>query len=118
MSDLTNFRISKEANEIATKLVDTGKFDHVTSVAKFALAYAILNYYDKFDPGSFNPSDGDGSNYSIGSFSDWNLPQFIKILYPDTDTPFIYIRNLIIFGLLKLGELIEENGIPDINTLC
>ena len=96
MSDLTNFRISKEANEIATKLVETGKFD----------------------PGSFNPSDGDGSNYSIGSFSDWNLPQFIKILYPDTDTPFIYIRNLIIFGLLKLGELIEENGIPDINTLC
>ena len=50
MNDITNFRLSKAANDVADKLVATGKFDHGTSAAKFAFAYAVKNFYGKFDP--------------------------------------------------------------------
>ena len=43
MNDITNFRLSKAANDVADKLVTTGKFDHGTSAAKFAFAYAVKN---------------------------------------------------------------------------
>jgi len=44
MNDIINFRLSKEANDVADQLVATGKFDHGTSAAKFAFAYAVKNY--------------------------------------------------------------------------
>lgn len=116
MNDLTNFRLSKAANEVADKLVATGKFDHATSAAKFAFAYAINNYYEEFDPESYSISDSDGSNYNIGSFDD--LSPYIKVLYPETNTPYIYIRALIIYGLLEIGKIIDEEGIPTIYSLC
>ena len=41
MNDITNFCLSKAANDVADKLVATGKFNHGTSAAKFAFAYAV-----------------------------------------------------------------------------
>lgn len=116
MNDITNFRLSKAANDVATELVDTGKFDHVTSAAKFAFAYAVKNYYGEFDPASYAVSDSDGSNYSVGSFDD--LAPYIRVLYPETDTPYIYVRALIVYGLTKIGEIIDTSGMPKIYTLC
>lgn len=115
MNDITNFRLSKAANEVADKLVNTEKFDYDTSAAKFAFAYAIKNYYGEFDPASYNLPDSNGNNYSVGSYND--LAPYIKVLYPDTDTPYIYIRALINFGLIKIGELIDTS-VPKIYTLC
>ena len=111
MNDITNFRLSKAANDVADKLVATGKFDHGTSAAKFAFAYAVKNFYGKFDPATYAVSDSNGSNYSVGSFDD-------LVLYPDTDTPYIYVRALIVFGLIEIGKVIESDGMPKIYSLC
>ena len=116
MNDITNFRLSKAANDVADKLVATRKFDHVTSAAKFAFAYALKNFYGKFDPSTYAVSDNDGSNYSVGSFGD--LAPYVKVLYPDTDTPYIYVRALINFGLVEIGKVIDSEGMPKIYSLC
>lgn len=116
MNDITNFRLSKAANDVADRLVATGKFDHGTSAAKFAFAYAVKNFYGKFDPESYAASDSNGSNYSVGSFDD--LAPYIRVLYPDTDTPYIYVRALIIFGLIEIGKIIDAGGMPKIYSLC
>lgn len=106
MNDITNFRLSKAANDVADKLVATGKFDHGTTAAKFAFAYAVKNFYGKFDPSTYAVSDSNGSNYSVGSFDD--LAPYVKVLYPDTDTPYIYVRALIVFGLIEIGKVIDS----------
>jgi hypothetical protein len=116
MNDITNFRLSKAANDVADKLVTTGKFDHGTSAAKFAFAYAVKNFYEKFDPSTYVISDSNGSNYSVGSFDD--LAPYVKVLYPDTDTPYIYVRALIVFGLIEIGKVIDSGGMLKIYSLC
>ena len=113
MNDITNFRLSKAANDVADKLVATGKFDHGTSAAKFAFAYAVKNFYGKFDPSTYAVSD---SNDSVGSFDD--LAPYVKVLYPETDTPYIYVRALIVFGLIEIGKVIDSGGMPKIYSLC
>lgn len=116
MNDITNFRLSKEANDVVDLLVNTQKFDHGTSAAKFAFAFAVKNYYGQFDPASYAVTDGFGSNYSVGSFDD--LAPYVRVLYPETETPYIYVRALICFGLVKIGEIINEKGMPSIYSLC
>lgn len=119
MNDITNIRLSKKANEVADKLVSTGKFEDVKTVAKFALAYAIKNHFDEFDPKTYVITDSDGSNYNVGSFdNDGRLSALIRAIYPDVDTPYIYARELMIFGLLKIGELIDKEGIPTVYEMC
>ncbi|MBE5789635.1 MAG: hypothetical protein E7325_08305 [Clostridiales bacterium] len=116
MNDIINFRLSKEANDVADQLVATGKFDHGTSAAKFAFAYAVKNYYGHFDPATYAVTDGFGTNYSVGSFND--LAPYVLVLYPQTETPYIYVRALINYGLVKIGEIIKEKGMPAIYSLC
>jgi hypothetical protein len=116
MNDITNFRLSKTANSVADKLVESGKFDHGTSAAKFAFAYAINNFYKEFDPVAYTIEDSSGSNYSVGSFDD--LAPYVMALYPNTDTPYIYVRALINFGLIEIGKVIDTNGMPKIYSLC
>lgn len=116
MNDITNFRLSKAANDVADRLVATGKFDHGTSAAKFAFAYAVKNFYGEFDPAAYTIPDKNGSNYSVGSFDD--LAPYVKILYPDVDDPYIYVQKLIIFGLIEIGKVLDVGGIPTIYSLC
>lgn len=115
--DLTNFRLSSEANAVADKFVDTGYFDYAITVAKFALGYTLKNYFDEFNPATYQVTDGGGSNYSVGSLdSDGQLASLIKALYPETTTPYVYMRALINFGLIKLGEKVEKEGIQSISS--
>lgn len=116
MNDIVNFRLSKEANNVADKLVATGKFEHATDAAKFAFAYAVKNFYGKLDPATYVIPDTGGSNYSVGSFDD--LAKYVKVLYPEVETPFIYVRALIVFGLIEIGKVIDKNGIPSLFSLC
>lgn len=119
MTDLVNIRLSKEANDIAESLVATGKFENVITAAKFALAYALKNHFDEFDPGKYAVTDSGGNNYNIGTVDkDGQLSQLLRAIYPDTDTPYIYARALMVFGLLKIGELIEAEGMPTVSALC
>lgn len=119
MNDLTTIRLSKEANDVAEKLVETGKFENVITAAKFALAYAIKNHFDDFDPSKYAVSDSGGNNYNIGTVDkDGLLKQLLKALYPETDTPYIYARALMVYGLLKIGDIIDTEGMPTISSLC
>ena len=120
MADLTTIRLSKDANAVAEKLVATGKFENVITAAKFALAYALRHYFDDFDPQKYEVSDGEGSNYNFGTLDkDGQLSQLIRALYPGIETPYIYARALMVYGLLKIGEVIEKEGdVPYISSLC
>lgn len=119
MNDLVNLRLSKEANDIAERLVSTGKFENVITAAKFALAYALKNHYDEFAPESYVVSDSGGNNYNIGTVDkDGTLSALLRAIYPDTTTPYIYARALMIFGLQKIGERINNEGMPTVSCLC
>lgn len=80
------------------------------------LQLSIKNFYDTFDPSEYAVADSNGSNYNVGSFDD--LAPYVKILYPETDTPYIYIRALVNFGLIEIGKVIDSGGMPQIYTLC
>lgn len=119
MTDAVNIRLSKEATEIAERLVATGKFENVVTVAKFALAYALKNHFNEFNPASFSIPDSAGSNYNVGSVdNDGTLATLLRAIYPDTETPYMYARSLMVFGLMKIGERLEAEGMPTISTLC
>lgn len=116
--DIVNFRLSKKANEVAELLKATGYFDFALTAAKFALAYALKNHFDEINPAIYSVPDSDGSNYSIGSLdSDGQLATLLRAVYPETTTPYLYARALMVFGLLKLGERIEQEGLPSISAL-
>ncbi|WP_373231807.1 hypothetical protein [Cohnella sp.] len=115
--DLVNIRLSRYANEVAEQLVASKYFDYTSTVAKFALAYALKNHFDEINPATFQVPDAGGSNYNIGSFdSDGQLALLLKTLYPETTTPYTYARSLMVFGLNKLGERISREGLHSISS--
>lgn len=117
MTDIVTFRLSARANDVAAKLVDAKKFDSALSAAKFALAYTIKNHFDTFDPKSYSVSDSAGNTYNVGSF-DAQIVQAIYALYPGVDTPMIYIRSLVNYGLERIGDIIDQEGFPKVSALC
>lgn len=119
MTDLVNIRLSKESNDIAASLVATGKFENVITAAKFALAYTLKNHFDEFEPSKYVVADSGGNNYNIGTVDkDGQLSQLLRAIYPETETPYIYARALMVYGLLKIGKIIETEGMPSISSLC
>jgi len=119
MTDMVNIRLSKDANDVAERLVATGKFENVVTAAKFALAYALKNHFDEFDPATFSVPDSAGNNYNVGTVdNDGKVASLLRAIYPDTETPYIYARSLMVFGLIKIGERIEAQGMPTISALC
>jgi len=116
---MVNIRLSKEANEIAERLVETGKFENVITAAKFALAFALKNHFEEFDPITYTVPDSGGNNYNVGTVdSDGQLAALLRAIYPDTTTPYMYARSLMVFGLTKIGKRIEEEGMPSVSALC
>jgi len=116
--DLTNIRLTSEANAVADKLVETGRFENVATVAKFALAYALKNHFDEIDPIFYPITDGGGSNYNVGSFdSDGRLRDLLRALYPGATTPYFYARALMMFGLKKIDERLQREGFNSVHTL-
>ena len=117
-NDLVNIRLSKEASEIAESLKTTGKFDDAVTAAKFALAYAIKYHFDDVNPATYAVPDSGGSNYNIGSIdSDGQLAVLLRAIYPETTTPYLYARALMVFGLVKLGERIHQEGFSSVCEL-
>lgn len=115
--DFVNIRLSRYANEVAEKLVATGYFDYTSTVTKFALAYALKNHFDEIDPATYDIPDTGGSNYNVGTLdSDGQLATLLKALYPQTTTPYLYARALMIFGLTKLGERINQEELQSISV--
>lgn len=117
MADLTTFRLSRKANEVAELLVSTGWFDFALTAAKFAMAYALKNHFDEINPATYVMPDNDGNTYNAGSLdSDGQISSMLRAIYPNCNTPYIYARNLMTFGLLKLGAKIESEGLQPISS--
>lgn len=115
--DLKNVRLSGTASEIADRIFDTGLFEDKISVCKFALAFAIKYHLNEIDPDELEPQyDSSGSNYNVGSIDeDQYISQLISSLYPNTTAPYRYARVLIIYGLEKLGELLDVGRLLPLN---
>lgn len=117
--DIINIRLSAKASEIAEKIEESGFFEDKISIAKFAMAYAIKNYFDEIDPATIDESrDSTGLNYNVGSVDgDKFISKLIEALYPETKTPYKYTRALMIFGLEKLGELMDAGQLFPLNNI-
>lgn len=118
MTDLVNVHLSKDASAVVERMEATGCFDQKITVAKFALAYAIKYHFDEIDPQKYVLPDSEGSNFNIGTLDpDGQLATLLRALYPCKDTPYFYARALMVFGLMKLGERFEREGLQTISAL-
>ena len=117
--DYITIRLSTKASDIAARIEESRLFDSKISVAKFAMAYAIKNYFDDFDPLEVDSDrDASGLNYNIGSIDgDKFISKFIEALYPDTKTPYKITRGLMIYGLEKLGELLDNGQLFPLSNI-
>lgn len=117
--DITNLRLSIRASEIAAQIEESNFFDDKISIAKFAMAYAIKHHFNEIDPVEIdNSRDAGGLNYNIGSIDgDKFISKLIESLYPDTKTPYKITRALMIFGLEKLGELLDNGQLYPLSNL-
>lgn len=117
--DIINIRLSQKASEIAERIYELNLFDDRVSVAKFAMAFAIKNYFDEIDPVEIDASrDATGLNYNVGSVDgDKFISKLIESLYPDTKSPYKITRALMIFGLEKLGEILDNGQLIPLSEL-
>lgn len=115
--DLKNVRLSAHSSEIAERILDSGLFEDKIGVCKFALAYAISKHFSEIEPEKLDSQyDATGSNYNVGSIDDDSfISQLVTSIYPDTNTPYRYARVLMIFGLEKLGELMDAGQLYPLN---
>ena len=110
MNDIVDIAISLEASRIADKIVELGYFKNKSDVLTYAAGFMVKNYYPSFSPGTYILDDTNGSNYSFSTFdSDGKWSSLVRALYPDTSTPYIYLRALMNQGLLLLGQMMRDN---------
>jgi hypothetical protein len=115
--DLTNIHLTAATSEVVNRLRETGYFDTEITVAKFALGYALKNHSDDIDPAKYKLADSNGSNFNVGSIdSDGQVASLLRALY-ETDTPYLFARAFMVFGLTKIGERIDAEGMNSISTL-
>ncbi len=117
--DIINIRLSAKATDVAERIEETGFFEDKISIAKFAMAYAIKNYFEDIDPIEIDSTrDSSGSNYNVGSIDgDKFISRLIEALYPETKTPYKYTRSLMIYGLEKLGELLDRDELYPLSNI-
>ena len=117
--DLKNVRLSLKATEITNRILESELFEDRITISKFALAYAIKNHFDEIDPEELDGKyDSGGSNYNIGTIDeDKFISQLIQSIYPNVNTPYRFARVLMIYGLEKLGELLDSGSLYPINAL-
>ena len=117
--DIVNIRLSAKASDIAERIEESKYFEDKISIAKFAMAYAIKNYFDEIDPVEIDASrDSTGLNYNVGSIDgDKFISKLIESLYPGTKTPYKITRALMVFGLEKLGELLDNGQLYPLSNI-
>ena len=116
-NDLTNLTIPAQFNEVISRIDETGYFSDNLTILRFAFSYAIKHYFEEFDPEEIDTNYAGGNsalNYNVGSIDggDKFLYNFILSAYPECETPYKYIRGVIIYGLKKLNEKLK-----DLNTI-
>ena len=119
MADIVDIALSAEASGVADSILEKGLFKNKSDVMTFAAAYMIKYYFDEFDPINYVVTDSGGNNYNIGTVdNDGMLSVLLKTIYPNSSTPYTYARSLMVFGLMKIGERMKQEGIPSVSSLC
>lgn len=110
VEDIVNIRLSAKASNVATSIEEEHLFEDKIGIVKFAMAYAIKCYFDQVDPLEIDASrDSHGINYNVGSIdNDKFIAKMIESFYPETKTPYKIARGWMVFGLEKLGELLDK----------
>jgi len=110
MADLTNIRLSIKASDIGADLAKKYGFKDALSFFQFAMAYALSHHLGEIDFEKLDAEyDSFGSNYNVGSIKKSNLvTTAITHIIPNCETPYRYIRVLMIYGTLKIKERLEE----------
>lgn len=109
MAENQDIVFSARANEVATKFVEAGYFKARSDAALFAAAYVLRTQFKTFDPSAFS-SDSNGSNYGYGTFDPNNKWSKLLTAMYKTDTPRLYLKNLMIYGLETIGDNIDRTG--------
>lgn len=109
-----DIRISEKATEASVRFTDEGWFATRKEAAMFAAAYVIKYKFEEFDPSTYVIPDQAGTNWSYYGFDEGGYwEELIRNLY-DTETPKLFMRNIMNYGLELIGEDIEKTGILQI----
>ena len=109
MAEFSQFTITDAAFDVASRFVEEKWFETVKDTGIFAAAYVIRCHFGDVDPGELY-FPGSSHNVSYATYDpDGSWEALIRTLY-QTDTPRAYFRNLVIFGLEKMGKKIQESG--------
>ena len=109
MAESGQFTITDAAYDTAQRLCDDGWFTDKSDAGVFAAAFVIRKHFDDVDPGTLRYSGTHNNQYaSVDKDGTWE--SLIRKLY-NTDTPRLYFRNLIIWGLEFIGKHIQEEGL-------
>ena len=115
--DKVHIGLNLEANNVADLLEESDFFEDRLAIAKFALAYAIKNKFDE-DLENLKVSDSGGTKWNVGSVdNDQYLKSVVNSLYPDVETPYRQVELLMNNGLIKIGEVIDREGLHNISNL-
>lgn len=110
MADLHDISISSEAAEVAETIFEQKWFKNRADILSFAAGYMIKHHYGTFDPSTYVLTNSQGLNYGTNTFdSDGKWSMVIGGLYPNTQTPYSYLRALMDKGLLLLGQQMRDN---------
>lgn len=110
MSDSVNIMFPASLNLIVDKIYSSGCFSDRMTVFKYGFSYAVKYHFNDFNPAEIDQNENsDGMNYNVGSFdNDKFLYNFIISAYPGCETPYKYLRGIIIFGMKKLEEKLKD----------
>ncbi len=110
MEDTIQFALTDKATRVAEAFKNEGWFSAASDAGVFAAAYVVKNH-PEFDPQTYVPRDGLGAKYNYSTFDpDGTWLHFLQARY-HTDTPRICMKNLIIYGLECISDIIEEHGV-------
>ena len=110
MAENQDIVLSATSIAVATRFVEAGYFKARSDVAIFAAAYIIRTQFRTFDPSSYEGDPNFGSNYGYGTFDpDGKWSRLFSALYK-TDTPRLYFKNLMNYGLESISKHIEKTG--------
>lgn len=110
MADLTNIRLSVKASDIGADLAKKYGFKDALSFFQFAMAYALSHHLGEIDFERLDSEyDSAGSNYNVGSIKKSPLvTTALTHIIPGCETPYRYIRVLMIYGTLQIKERLDK----------
>ncbi len=112
MSDKKTIGLTLENRRVMEHLIEKNLFHDGLAAAKFALAFAIKS--------DANPVSLEGVEtiWNVGSFDqEGELRNLIPVLFPDVETPYRFIEELMNIGFSLLGDLVKVKKNLDVISI-